>query len=252
MGGRTSRIGFRMVKEGTTYPVEDDLPDEIWDWLKDGDDRGDVMTAGSKASGANHFSSNAGIASAHAYTILKVVECEDDGDEFRMIKLRNPWGHKEPTNSDWHDNSQKWKDHPEVARACEHKRGAKNDGIFWVSSEKLAEFFDWLDSCDWSANPCPGRDDPDDPEPGDDEWSVPETAYISGDSKLCTPGFHRIRALGRAAVEEAKEMAEDIDDCMGFTLFDASAKESNTTYCWFYEECSRRSQGAGWITYLRM
>lgn len=50
----------------------------------------------------------AGLVSDHAYSVISAVEVNhpDDG-QVKLLKLRNPWGHKEWLG-DWSDNSDKW------------------------------------------------------------------------------------------------------------------------------------------------
>jgi len=51
-----------------------------------------------------------GIVQSHCYSLLDVHEVTDeDGGDVRLMKLRNPWGHKEWTG-DWSDSSDMWTD----------------------------------------------------------------------------------------------------------------------------------------------
>jgi len=49
---------------------------------------------------------------------------------FRLLKIRNVWGHQE-WNGEWSDDSPLWAQHPEVKEACQHE--SLDDGIFWMN-----------------------------------------------------------------------------------------------------------------------
>ena len=71
-----------------------------------------------------------GLLDNHCYSFLKAVRVGD----FRMVCLRNPWGNWEWKGA-WSDESEEWKEHPEVAEAV--GISAKDDGIFWMEIEDL-------------------------------------------------------------------------------------------------------------------
>lgn len=48
-----------------------------------------------------------GLISNHAYSIISAMEVMTDEGVVRLLKLRNPWGHKE-WSGDWSDTSDKW------------------------------------------------------------------------------------------------------------------------------------------------
>jgi calpain-15 len=49
-----------------------------------------------------------GLVSDHAYAIISVTEIETKNEgKVKLLKLRNPWGHKE-WMGDWSDKSDKW------------------------------------------------------------------------------------------------------------------------------------------------
>lgn len=73
-----------------------------------------------------------GLLPGHANTILRAVKVND----FKMICLRNPWGHCE-WKGPWHDEGEEWKLHPEVADALQVED--KDNGSFWMEWED----FEW-------------------------------------------------------------------------------------------------------------
>jgi hypothetical protein len=74
-----------------------------------------------------------GILSGCEYGILQAVEhTEEDGVIFRMVQLRNPWGH---TRSDWvgpysNRDTAGWA-RQGLRKAC-CKQDFEDDGTFWV------------------------------------------------------------------------------------------------------------------------
>ena len=48
-----------------------------------------------------------GVVSGHAYSLLDILEFGHNGQDVRLLKMRNPWGKGEWTG-DWSDGSDKW------------------------------------------------------------------------------------------------------------------------------------------------
>ena len=49
-----------------------------------------------------------GLVAAHSYGLLQAITVTDEnGEEIRLVQLRNPWGDFE-WNGDWSDNSELW------------------------------------------------------------------------------------------------------------------------------------------------
>jgi len=101
------------------------------------DDANFIMCAGSEA-GSDKTLKN-GIVEGHAYTI---IECIDNagGSRFDMIKMRNPWGCQEFDSGGWGDDGPKWKQHPEVFKACGSPVPA-DDGVFWMERDNFFKYF---------------------------------------------------------------------------------------------------------------
>lgn len=58
--------------------------------------------------GAGEKKMGQGMISGHAYALLSHYELTtEEGEEVKLLKLRNPWGQGEWTG-DWSDNSEKW------------------------------------------------------------------------------------------------------------------------------------------------
>jgi hypothetical protein len=111
--------------------------------LKEYDSKGAIMAAAS--TGDDDQKQDQGIVKGHAYTILKVVDAEDNG---RLVKLRNPWGTFEWTG-DWSDTSDKWDLYPEIKKKCwGAEEGKVEDGAFWMEWADFMTFFHTVDICD--------------------------------------------------------------------------------------------------------
>lgn len=65
--------------------------------------------------------------SGHAYSLISIHEFEHEGEEHRLLKLRNPWGQKEWTGA-WSDNSSLWTDELRVELGA----SVDEDGIFFI------------------------------------------------------------------------------------------------------------------------
>ncbi|ODH48798.1 hypothetical protein GX48_05123 [Paracoccidioides brasiliensis] len=77
-----------------------------------------------------------GIHECHAYSVMDAKEINGQ----RLLRLRNPWGHKE-WSGPWSDGSEQWT--PEWMNLLQHKFG--NDGVFWISYEDFLHKYEFLD-----------------------------------------------------------------------------------------------------------
>lgn len=75
--------------------------------------------------------------SEHCYAILQCEKVKDGEDvEDRIVKMRNPWGHKE-WSGDWGDGSSRWNEELKERLKVEDK----DDGIFWISIKDFIKQF---------------------------------------------------------------------------------------------------------------
>ena len=78
-----------------------------------------------------------GLQTGHAYTLVGVFKI----GEFRLFKLRNPWGSGEWTGA-WGDGSSMWSKYPDVRRAVKHVD--VNDGVFFMEDYDFTRLFDYM------------------------------------------------------------------------------------------------------------
>ncbi|KKZ66922.1 hypothetical protein EMCG_07418 [[Emmonsia] crescens] len=77
-----------------------------------------------------------GIHECHAYSVMDAKEVNGQ----RLLRLRNPWGHKE-WSGPWSDGSEEWT--AEWMTLLQHKFG--NDGVFWISYEDFLLKYEHFD-----------------------------------------------------------------------------------------------------------
>lgn len=113
------------------YVFEDDRTREmiasgnLWNLMLKISKNNGYLCAGSN-SGQDTEKNEHGVVLGHAYTILQVAETHN----FRLIKLRNPWGEGE-WNGDWSDSSPLWERNKSVKDELGYEN--KDDGEFWMS-----------------------------------------------------------------------------------------------------------------------
>lgn len=92
-----------------------------------------------------------GLVGSHAYAVLQAWE----GDNLRLLKIRNPWGDCE-WEGDWADGSKLWT--PTMMEKLQHTFG--DDGIFWISYADFLKHFDTINRVrllsteEWRVSQC--------------------------------------------------------------------------------------------------
>ncbi|XP_026215837.1 calpain-2 catalytic subunit-like isoform X2 [Anabas testudineus] len=80
----------------------------------------------------------------HAYSITAAEQVHHLGSLVDLVRIRNPWGHKEWTGA-WSDDSKEWKEiHPREKKKLNY---SADDGEFWMSYKDFQKHFSDLDIC---------------------------------------------------------------------------------------------------------
>jgi hypothetical protein len=87
------------------------------------------MSSSNSGSDTNKIST--GIVQGHAYTFAGVLEFNQNGNNVRLCKLRNPWGEGE-WKGPWCDNDSRWT--PELRQKYNVNR--EDDGDFYMPYEE--------------------------------------------------------------------------------------------------------------------
>lgn len=90
---------------------------------------------------AGHKLAGQGIIPGSSYAIATILESEG----FRLVKIRNAYGSVEYNAGEWTDNSSKWDENIQVAKAAKFSRVA--DGTFWMSFDEFLSTFNTLYIC---------------------------------------------------------------------------------------------------------
>lgn len=111
--------------------------EKVFEFLAKSKEKGYILVAGSDFDAKQQPS---GLVASHCYTVLSARKLENPQET--LIKLRNPWGHKEWTG-DWSDNSEKWT--PDARKTLEFCE--KDDGVFWMSCKDFCAYFNEIVVC---------------------------------------------------------------------------------------------------------
>lgn len=81
---------------------------DIWDEIYNADLNKYIICASSGKGELNKQRyDEMGLISEHAYSVIQTHIIKKDGENVRLLKLRNPWGHKEWLGK-WSDTSEHW------------------------------------------------------------------------------------------------------------------------------------------------
>lgn len=114
--------------------------DDFWLELKSSDIRGYSIMSSSYGQGENV--NELGIVSGHAYSLISTHEVRVGNKNWRLCKLRNPWGRGEWTG-DWSDGSKLWT--PKLRKDLECIEG--DDGIFFMCVEDYVSNYESTSFC---------------------------------------------------------------------------------------------------------
>jgi len=133
--GRT-RYGVRDLTGASPYTVEAGITDEdLRQRFQSAKDSGVRVMVGI----ARNAAPVGGILSAHAYSILKIIDRRDKGLPVLCL-CRNPWGHEGEWQGPWSDGSSEWTDATREITGYDDKNG-EADGVFCIPFDECRRVF---------------------------------------------------------------------------------------------------------------
>jgi hypothetical protein len=115
---------------------------KVWDQIMALYGEGSVLLGAGSPShpDGDRAKSDTGIVQGHAYSVIKLCKV----NQYKLICLRNPWGHGEWTG-DWSDNSELWT--PRIKNQTGQTDDFAEDGIFWMEFNDFCDEFDEIYIC---------------------------------------------------------------------------------------------------------
>lgn len=101
-----------------------------------------MTTASNTGSGSHDKKSEKGISHNHLYSLLGAYNVNRGNKEYKIVKLRNPWGHTE-WKGEWGDNWNGWT--PDLRASL--KLEMKEDGVFCMPFEEFVKEFRRIEIC---------------------------------------------------------------------------------------------------------
>ena len=142
------KVQYALSDMTNGFPEQIDLKKEsmnqasFWEKLKAYSNRGSLMGAGTPEHEiGDAFTNELGIVAGHAYAVMEIAEI----DNFKLVKLRNPHGHKGAEwNGDWGDNDkERW--NTRYMQKLKHTNA--QDGLFWMELDDFIEQYSYLYVC---------------------------------------------------------------------------------------------------------
>ena len=116
-----------------------------WNEICSAINRGNIVTCGTfSKEGKTDQNERDGIHYGHAYSILDAKEFTGNGVNFRLVKLRNPWGQGE-WKGKWNDDDPSWT--PQYKQYFNFKEGSADDGIFYMEFSDFCNYYEDVDIC---------------------------------------------------------------------------------------------------------
>ncbi len=123
----------------------------LWSLVDKYDQRGYLMVTGidvkqgqgEAIKGQSEKKYDNGLVAGHAYSLIAAHQVTgSDGNSYRIVQVRNPWGHTEWKGL-WNDNCKLW---TRELREMMNSQ-VQNDGSFWMRWEDFCQEFDDLGVC---------------------------------------------------------------------------------------------------------
>ncbi len=123
--------------------------DFMWDCIVRDLEKKYVLVCTAKTGGVEE-----GIVADHAYSILSAHAFERDGEQVKLLKIRNPWGYKEWSGA-WGDDSEEWNTiDPSMKETLWDGHESKNDGKFFISYDDYLANYQGIFLCQVKDENC--------------------------------------------------------------------------------------------------
>mmetsp|Transcript_33231 Transcript_33231/g.43790 ORF Transcript_33231/g.43790 Transcript_33231/m.43790 type:complete len:910 (-) Transcript_33231:391-3120(-) len=112
--------------------------EELYNFMKDLLNEGSMIGCSVGGEGIEEEVGH-GILSNHAYGVLKIHELYHEGEDYRLVQIRNPWGHGKEWDGAWSDSDPRW---AQVSSHTKDEMGVieEADGTWWM------DFLDFKDA----------------------------------------------------------------------------------------------------------
>ena len=136
-----SKESFDVLTEAYTEQIDirkfkkENKEKELWEIIENSFKKNYVLTSGTY----NAAYGLKGLVPGHDYTLVNAFNIDDDGENIKLVKLKNPYGDSEFTG-DWSDYSDKWT--PELKEKCDFNSENDEDGIFHMSYDDFLKYFE--------------------------------------------------------------------------------------------------------------
>ena len=99
---------FRALTGAPVIFFKHDFVESLWNHMIEADKKCYIICASASKGELNKKEfDKMGLISDHAYAVISLHVVDTDQGEVKLIKMRNPWGHKE-WMGDWSDTSDLW------------------------------------------------------------------------------------------------------------------------------------------------
>ncbi|KAL6461895.1 hypothetical protein MHYP_G00300400 [Metynnis hypsauchen] len=144
--GGSATEGFEDFTGGIAERYElTKAPSNLFNIMKRALSRGSLLSTSISASAdQTEALTKEQLVKTHAYSITAAEEVHVGGHLVQLVRLRNPWGHKE-WNGAWSDNSKEW-DHVLPQEKAKLNNSA-DDGEFWIAYSDFVERYSKVEIC---------------------------------------------------------------------------------------------------------
>ncbi len=114
--------------------------EKLWEKVLKADKSDNIMCT---STSENEGTKKVGLVENHAYTLIQARQMEFDGEQLRLLKIRNPWGNKE-WNGRYSDKSDLWTPEKRDFFGAAEER---DDGTFFIIYEDYLDFYTDTNIC---------------------------------------------------------------------------------------------------------